>query len=297
MRLKERLYFTKYAFETLVLRQKKPIIAGIPLTDICNLQCKHCVVANVGGRDYSFAKIEQLLRHFYNIGARIVYLQGGEIMTWHEGPMDVNDVIRRAHEIGFFKVAAVTNGTMGIPMEADLVWVSLDGAEEVHDAIRGPGTFTRVMYHLEKSQHKHVNLNMTINCLNAKEVDAVAAIARGLPTLKGVSYNFHTPYPGVEDILLPIEEREIVIDRILRLKRDGFPVLNTVAGLKALRKNKYRRPIPLIHLVEKNRVFECCWGRDYPGVCERCGYGIIAELSQVLSWNLPAMVQAISLFD
>ncbi len=296
MRPHEIAYLGLWGFKTFVLRQRKPIIAGMPLTDVCNLQCKHCVVANTGRGHYSFAKIEQFMQHFYNIGVRILYLQGGEIMTWQDGNKNASDVIRRAHEIGFFRVAAVTNGTLGLPTEADLIWVSLDGSEPVHDAIRGAGTFAKVMQNLQSSQHKRINLNMTINRLNAGEVEAVASIAKQLSSVHGVSFNFHTPYPGVEDIALSLKERAVVIDRILNLKRLGLPVLNSEAGLKALKENTWRRPVPIIQLVEQDRIFECCWGREQPGVCEKCGYGIIAELSQFLNGNITSVLHSFSLF-
>ena len=297
MKLNELAYFTGYGFKTLILQQRKPLIAGMPVTDVCNLQCKHCVVANVGRGHYPFAKIEELLRHFYDIGVRIIYLQGGEIMTWRDGAMDINDIIRSAHQMGFFKVAVVTNGTLGIASEADLMWVSLDGSEAVHDSIRGTGAFAKVMKNLAETKHWRVSLNMTINRLNSGEVEAVAAIARDLPTVYGVSFNFHTPYPGVEDICLPTEERAEIIDRILSLKRQGFPILNTRAGLKAMKANRWQRPISTIQLVEKDRIFECCWGREQPGVCEKCGYGVIAELSQIVHGNIPTILESLSLFS
>ncbi len=197
MKPHELAYFASYGFRTLVLRQRKPIIAGMPLTDVCNLHCKHCVVANAGRGPYSFSKIDATLRHFYAMGVRIMYMQGGEIMTWKDGEKDLNGVVRRAHEIGFFKVAVVTNGTLGIDSEADLMWVSIDGSERVHDTIRGKGTFAAVMRNLETTKHRRVSLNMTINRLNAGEVEEVANIAKGMPTVHGISFNFHTPYPGV----------------------------------------------------------------------------------------------------
>ena len=296
MKPHELAYFASYGFRALVLRQRKPIIAGMPLTDVCNLHCKHCVVANAGRGPYSFSKIDSTLRHFYDTGVRIMYMQGGEIMTWKDGEKDLNDVIRRAHEIGFFKVAVVTNGTLGIDSEADLMWVSIDGSERVHDTIRGKGTFAAVMRNLETTKHRRVSLNMTINRLNAGEVEEVANIAKGMPTVHGISFNFHTPYPGVEDLCLPLNERALVIDRILALKRKGLPVLNTGGGLRAMKKNRWRRPVPIIHLMERDRIYECCFGREHPGVCEKCGYGVIAELSQVLSWNIPTMLHSLSLF-
>ncbi len=297
MKPHELAYFASYGFKTLILREHKPIIAGMPLTDVCNLHCKHCVVANTGRGPYPFSKIEEYLRHFYELGVRVMYMQGGEIMTWRDGEKDLNDVIRLARRIGFFKIAVVTNGTMGIDSEADLVWVSMDGPEKVHDSIRGAGTFAAVMRNLERTSHRRVSLNMTVNKLNAEEVETVAEIAKSLKTVHGVSYNFHTPYAGVEDLCLPLSERASVIERIIGLKRRGLPVLNTEGGLKAMKANKWRRPVPIIQLMERDRVYECCFGREQPGVCEKCGYGVIAELSQVLSWNIPTMIHSLSLFS
>jgi len=269
----------------------------MPLTDVCNLQCKHCVVANTGRGPYSFTKIDETLRHFYGIGVRVIYMQGGEIMTWRDGERGLNDIIRRAHEIGFFKVAVVTNGTLGIESEADLMWVSIDGSEKVHDSIRGAGMFATVMRNLETTRHRRISLNMTVNRLNSGEVENVAEIARERQNVHGVSFNFHTPYQGVEDLCLSLEERSRVIDRILALKDKRFPVLNTRGGLKAMKTNRWRRPVPIIQLMEKDRIYECCFGREQPGVCEKCGYGVIAELSQILSWNVPTMIHSLSLFS
>ena len=290
-------YFARYGFETFLLRRRKPIVAGIPLTDVCNLRCRHCVVANVGRGHYSFAKIEQLLRNFHRLGVRIIYLQGGEIMTWADGSQGVGDVIRRAKALGFFKVAVVTNGTLGICDEADIVWVSVDGSQGVHDAIRGEGAFAKLMHSLAETRHPNVNANMTINRLNVGEVERVAALVREVPALRGISFNFHVPYPGVEDICLPLAERAAVIDRILALKREGHPVLNSRAGLKALKQNRWRRPLWAIQLVENDRIYECCWGREQPGVCEKCGYGVIAEMSQIFGGNIFAALRSLALFN
>lgn len=297
MKPRQLSYLAAFGLKSLLFRQRKPIIAGMPLTDTCNLHCKHCVVANVGRGHYPYAKIEEALRHFYSIGVRIMYLQGGEIMTWKENSKDANDVLRMAKQIGFYKVACVTNGTIAIPTEADLVWVSMDGSKAVHDSIRGEGAFDNVMGNLKVAKHPRVTLNMTINRLNSGEVEAVADIARNLGTVKGVSYNFHTPYPGVKEMCLPMEERAKVIDRIVSLKRKGFPVVNSYGGLKAMKNNRWKRPIPYIQLMEKDKIYDCCFGREEPGVCEECGYGVIAELSQIMRCNIPTILESISLFS
>jgi hypothetical protein len=48
---------------------------------------------------------------------------------------------------------------------------------------------------------------MTINRLNADEVERMASLVKSLPKLPGVSFNFHVPYAAVKDIFLPLDQR------------------------------------------------------------------------------------------
>jgi MoaA/NifB/PqqE/SkfB family radical SAM enzyme len=295
--MKEALYYLGYAAECGVLGRRKPLVAGVPLTDACNLRCRHCVVANQGRGHYSLEKIRDWVQLFYHRGARILYLQGGEAFAWREGSRTLDDVVRLARGIGYFKVAAVTNGTFPIETEADLVWVSIDGTPRVHDQIRGDGVFAKVLRNLDASRHPQLYANLTVNRVNHADVDAVAEWVSAHPRLRGLSINFHTPYPGVEDLALSLEERAEVIEKILRLKKRGYPIVNSSAGLTLLKHGRYRRPIWMIQMVERGEVFECCWGRDTAGVCSKCGYGVIAELSGLLAFRPASLVHALALFS
>ncbi len=293
---REVLYYLTFALECFVLGRRKPLVAGIPLTDACNLSCRHCVVANQGRGHHSYRRIQGWMQLLYRRGARILYLQGGEAFGWREGEKTLDDVVRLARRMGYFKVAAVTNGTYPIETEADLVWLSIDGTRPVHDRIRGDGVFDRVMTNLAASSHPRIYANLTVNRINRDDVDAVVDLVASHPKLRGMSVNFHTPYPGVEDLALTGEERAAVIERVLQLKKRGYPIVNSPAGLDRLKHGRYRRPVWLIQMVEQGEVFECCWGRAYEGVCSRCGYGVIAELSGLSAWKPAGALQALALF-
>jgi MoaA/NifB/PqqE/SkfB family radical SAM enzyme len=290
------LHYLSFAFGHVVLGRRKPLVAGVPLTDACNLSCQHCVVANQGRGHYRFETVRDWIELFYRRGARILYLQGGEAFAWKDGQRTLDDVVRLARSVGYFKVAAVTNGTWPIETEADLVWVSIDGTPAVHDRIRGDGVFAKVAANLEASAHPRLYANLTVNRLNQGDVEAVAEFVASHPKVRGLSINFHTPYPGVEDLALSMESRAEVIDRVLRLKKQGYPIVNSTAGLRLLKHGRYRRPISTIQMVERGEVFECCWGRGTDGVCDRCGYGVIAELSGLLSLRPASLVGALALF-
>ncbi len=54
-------------------------------------------------------------------------------------------------------------------------------------------------------------------------------------------FYFHTPYYGYDELFLDAEERAPVIDRLLACSRAGLPVLNSRAGLLALRSGRWTR--------------------------------------------------------
>ena len=294
--LPEMVYFARYAFECLILRKQKPIAAGVPLTNDCNLSCRHCVIKNEKSGPNSFRQITEWIRDLYIAGARTLYLQGGEILLWKEGALRPNDIIRFARKTGYFHVAAVTNGTLPIDLAVDALWVSTDGPPEIHDRIRGQDAFARMQENVSACSHKRLYANLTINGINAGYIEETIAAIEAIGNFRGISVNFHTPYPGTEDLDLPQPERALIVSRLLALKRKGHRILNSAAGLRLLATGRYRRPIRMIQMVEQGRVFECCFGSGQKGVCERCGYGVIAELAAIAHLRPSAILQALSLF-
>ncbi len=290
------LYYLSYGLQCFVLGRRKPIAAGVPLTDSCNLACLHCVVAHAGRGHHSLEQVRRWVRQLYDRGARILYLQGGEVFTWRDGEATLDDVVRMAKDMGYFRVATVTNGTFPIDTEADMVWVSIDGSPDTHDRIRGAGAFAQLRANLDATPHPRVYANMTVNRINHEDAGAVVRFVAGHPKLKGISFNFHTPYRGVEHLALARPERVRIIGDLLNWKREGYPIVNSAAGLRRLASGRYRRPIWMIHMVEQGEVFECCFGRRQDGVCRDCGYGVIAELSGLSRLEPASLWSALQLF-
>jgi len=288
------LYYARFGLG-LLTGNKRPIAAGVPLTDSCNLACSHCVVRNGTLGHHSFKRICGWIDEMYRAGARVLYLQGGEILLWKEGALRPNDVVTAARKSGFFKIAAITNGTLPIDLDVDTLWVSVDGPEEIHDAVRGQGTFKSLVDNVQACSHPRMYANVTINTVNAPRLDDTIAAIERINRFRGISINFHTPYPGVEPLALPQEQRVAVINRLRALKRTGHRILNSAAGLKLLASQRYKRPINMIRMAEQGRLFDCCWGREHPGVCERCGYGIIAEMSAMAALRPSSLWSALHL--
>ncbi len=285
-----------FGIDWFLFGKKRPIAAGVPLTDCCNLSCAHCVVKNGTLGHHSFERICGWMDQLYAAGARFLYLQGGEILTWEDRGRGPNDVIAAARKLGFIRIATVTNGTLPIVLDADAIWVSVDGPQTVHDSIREPGSFEKLVTNVSASSHPRLYANITLNGKNASFLEETVHAVEAIGRFRGISINFHTPYAGVENLDVPQTQRRELVARIVSLKKSGHRILNSRAGLKNLWSGNYKRPIRMIRMVEQGRMFDCCWGREQPGLCERCGYGIIAEMAAMARLRPSAVLQALSIY-
>lgn len=274
-----RLELAWFGLTTVLLRRRDPVIGSLIVTDRCNLACRHCAVANVRRTDYPFEQLLRDLRLLYDQGVRILLLYGGEPLLWHDGPRTLHDVIAAARAIGFPLVSVVTNGTRGVDLpDADLVLVSFDGTQEHHDAIRGRN-HDRVLANIAAASSDNLCLYMAVNAVNVDDVEHVAELALDLPNVRAVSYNLHTPYPGTEALSLTPEQRRDVCDRIGRLIRAGYPVLNLASALPRIADFSAPRPCPQCVLVEDGRQWTCGRCSEIPGLCDQCGFLFAGELS------------------
>ncbi|MBI5210824.1 MAG: radical SAM protein [Elusimicrobia bacterium] len=280
-------YFASLA-ASIALGRPLPAIGGISITDVCNLDCRHCWRKN-GGRGHApFPMVRRALERLHAMGARYLYIQGGEAFLWEDGPLRLADVVLQARRQGFFHVAVCTNGTFPLEAEADSFSVSLEGRRETHDRIRC-GSFERVMANLAAGRGRHVFLNATFNRENVGDLEYLARLAAQRPYLRGLLVNFHIPYPGVEGLSLSQEDRRRVSLRAMELKRGGLPIMNSFGGLRALAANDWRRPIGLSVVTDCRETYNCCRARGMEEVCRGCGYGLWAEAARVLAWDPEVM--------
>jgi len=89
---------------------------------------------------------------------------------------------------------------------------------------------------------------------------------------------FYTPSYGKDEVFFSAEDRAPIIDRLLDLKREGLPLLNSPAGLKALKTGDWPRRMPVALVSDATGESVCCRASD--DVCPDCGYGACTELSE-----------------
>jgi MoaA/NifB/PqqE/SkfB family radical SAM enzyme len=282
-----------FGLTTVLGGRTDPIIGSIIVTDRCNLACRHCAVANIRRVNYPMSRIREDLASLYRQGVRILFLYGGEPFLWRDGDFRLADIVSEARSMGFDLVNVVTNGTQGLDLPgADLIMVSVDGTREHHDAIRGR-TYDRIMANIDTAPTDRLCLYMAVNTINSDDIEHVAALAQDLPNVRAVSYNFHTPYPGTEDLTLSREQRRECADRIAALIAAGFPVLNLASALPFIAENTFPTPCRQCVIVEDGQQWVCGRCVETPGLCQQCGYFFAAEFALLFSGRPRVAVDAV----
>jgi MoaA/NifB/PqqE/SkfB family radical SAM enzyme len=132
-----------------------PQTVSLTVTNACNLRCRMCgqwsaegYIRTGGVRDeLRLADWKRVIDELADHGISSVLLRGGEVFLYP----DILPLLEYLHGKGMF-VSIDTNGTQLARFAADLVrignmhlTVSVDGPEQIHDAVRGvKGTFRRL---------------------------------------------------------------------------------------------------------------------------------------------------------
>ena len=279
MRIRQLAFYAWYAMRYVVFRQVPPLIYGIVLTDRCNLRCKGCAVANTGRPSLTWDELVAAMQDAHRRGFRDLYFSGGEPMLWRDGDRRIEDAIAEARRIGFFHVHVYTNGTLGVASSADMVWVSMDGLPETFRLRRGDH-FDTVEAAVRRDRHPKVAVIYVIDRNTEGGVEPFLEWVRDsrFPVV-GVMFYFHTPYYGYDELYLDRAERAPVIDRLIACIDDGLPVLNSKAGLRALRSGDWPRRLPIASVLDVDGEWVCCRASDE--TCEDCGYAAATELATV----------------
>jgi len=278
-----------------LLGRKRPLLAGMKLTHACNLSCRHCPFWRRDPVTLPFNRAVAAMDVLSAWGVRALIFEGGEPFLWRDGDDTLADLVAEARR-RYHCVGITTNGTFPIEVPADIVWVSIDGMKATHDRIRGE-SFDQAMSNISRSAHPRIFAHITINTLNRAEISELVAFLAA--RVKGITVQFHYPYGEIDEALfLPVEQRRETLDELIRLKRRGFPIMNSVACLRALQGNRWRcRPWMIASADPNGQLTHGCYLENRGEIaCERCGFSAHTELSLAYGCRPGAILAGMRIF-
>lgn len=161
-----------------------PLAVHLEVVSACNLTCSHCFAGELPRREppLTLDEIDGLFASLARMGSFRLGLTGGEPLL----RKDLFDILDLATSHGLHpclttNALLLTEETAKRLGERDLVWlnVSLDGATAAtNDAVRGEGTFDRVMEKIAMLRaHARFSIAFTVMRHNAGEAAALAELA------------------------------------------------------------------------------------------------------------------------
>jgi len=224
--------------ETKIMKRRRPLLIGFSLTNRCNQRCLYCHRWKNPGEELSTEEIYRIIDDFADMGAQRVTYTGGEPLLRE----DLGAIVSYTKSKGVF--AGVNSNGLLIPekieelRDMDLLTLSLDGPEEVHDRQRGKGTFKAVLKALDvaKSEDIKTNIVCVLALYNLSTIDQILETAQSYGAK--VFFQPASLVPGEivpdKNIVPPSDAYQETVKRIIEYKKKGLPVNNSVGGLKHL---------------------------------------------------------------
>ena len=322
MNLEEKIVIGCAYFKAIFLKEKKPFFVSWGLTRRCNLRCKYCNAWREAPPEMDTSQILDIIDRLSELGTRMIRFTGGEPLLRD----DIGEIICYARNSGIF-VTLATNGIMlanriSQIKKIDGISISLDGTEDVHDAIRGLGTYKSAIEALSIAKSKNIPLTLvtTLNSINLFSVDHLLHIAEMnkvriffQPATKMILYD-EQPNPVYPDA----DQFRAVILSLIKLKRKNKFIGNSISGLRHLYHwpektaincmagriicrlhvdgnisscPRFRIKDNELNIIEKDIAH--CFNKLYPPYCQDCWCSFFVELNLISEFNISAIINAI----
>ena len=249
-------------------RRKVPLFCGRKLTYNCNLRCKMCPFWQRHNKDSSIEQEKAILRQIYDSGVCAIAFEGGEPLL----RKDLGEILAFSRSLPL-QTSLVTNGTLLesrideiAPYINGAVYVSLDGLEKTHDAIRGvSGCFRKAVRGIMASKEKvSVTINSTIMAENIHEIEDLVKLAQELDT--GISVTVAHEYCNAKASAPACHEIREIAGKLAEMKKNGYPLVNSISYFKVLAKEKNWTCKPWVSAnvsPEGNLVLPCYVRNEY----------------------------------
>lgn len=294
-------YFARFALiSRFGSKYKKPLISSFKLTNRCTLKCLHCPFWRSNEiLELKYDETAAILQKLHGDGIKIVIFEGGEPLIWkdRENNKDIHDIVKMAREL-FYYVGVTTNGTVELSnVESDIIFVSIDGLQKTHDAIRGK-SFDRIIENIKANKNtKKIIANICISKINWREIPELVKFLNDITY--GITIQFFYPYSNVENQVISQDEKEQLLKELIKLKKEGYKILDSAACLGSMMKNTWKCYDFLVSSVEPDGTtyYGCYLKNKVDNVsCKDCGFAVHCEISLAYSLNVDALNSARKIF-
>ncbi len=268
-----------------LLGDRSPFLAYLKVTKRCNLDCYYCpwhAPANDFAGEQSTDFWKSRITELADSGIRIFVFEGGEPTL----RKDLQDLLDHCHAQNAASILA-TNGLGAMwRFKPTSFTVSIDGPEQVHDAVRGKGSFQRICRNLEKRGKNRVSVITVISPANRHCIEPM--MQQLSPLVDAFLFTFIYPYRTVRvTTLTPLEVTETK-SLLLQLK-GKYNILNPASHLAARTGTKNCEDWLTVAVNHEGVTAHGCFVQHVESKnCAVCELGCFQVVSSFYHFNLEA---------
>lgn len=237
MRLGDKIYSLGAMLRVRFLHQRIPLAVRLQVTNRCTLACKYCNLWRIKIEELSTNEIFRLIDELGRLGSKRISLSGGEPLL----RSDIAEIVTYCRRKGLYPEMN-SNGTL-VPQKIealrhlDFLKLSLDGPRQAHDALRGEGSYDKLITAAEFALKHKVKFGFacTLTKYNINHLDVLLKVAEKYNTI--VAFQpLKEIYRGADNISelkpSPAEFKQAIANLIIEKKRGNTNIRNSLIGLR-----------------------------------------------------------------
>ncbi|MBU1912651.1 MAG: radical SAM protein [Candidatus Omnitrophica bacterium] len=240
MRLSGKITAINALLKARVFNKKTPLLVTWEITRRCNVRCKYCSIWDDAPEELDTTQIFSIIRELSLLGTQVIHFTGGEPLL----RSDFGQILEYCYKKGIL-TSLNSNGTLVSSridelMTLQVLGVSIDGPEEVHDKVRGAGSYKKAMEALAIARDRGIQIRL-LTVLSKYNLDAVDFLLD-----RAMELDASVVFQPATELLLGGEGRNLtapeveryhrVIEQIIVKKRgrQARYIANSVSALKFL---------------------------------------------------------------
>jgi len=239
MKLRSKLAAIFDILKSRIFKKRIPVAVRWQLTYKCPMRCIYCNIWKMKSHELKTNEILLLLDEIEKCGTKKISFSGGEPMLREDIGLIINHCVSRGISPEMNSTGFLISQKISLIKGLDLLKLSLDGPEEIHDLIRGrPGAYKLVMEAAEAAAIKGIKFifTTTLSKFNIKHVEFLLNLAKKFKTyvaFQPLKKIYSGCSLGEFKALLPSEsEYKNALDILIASKKRGNGYMrNSLQGL------------------------------------------------------------------
>lgn len=222
------------------LGERRPFSVNLKITHRCNKRCNYCNITESTVPEMTTEQIKQMIDEFHAAGMMKFSINGGEPLL----RKDIGEIIDYTHNKKIITII-VTNGELLKQRindlgNVDVITFSFDGDRRAQDANRGEGTFEKTVaaIDLAKSYNMNVFAQSVLTSDSVGNMRYVAEFCRDRRIKLNVQalFDYDFASENVKEMMATKEQFRAGVKEIIKLKREGYPIVTSDIYLNKLLK-------------------------------------------------------------